>query len=149
MRTHDAADCCSQDTTGLAEAIVFEIADLLQIFAETGKEAAIDLRGLPMTDADRGALAERLGRGEVSATVDVVGLTEVWETAYNGVWWVRHLGAEGQIASEEIAITFVPAILASHRDDVKASARRLVSECGAGAVGVAREDIAKGESTHA
>ncbi len=149
MRTHDAADCCAQKLTGLAEALVFEIADLLQTFAATGKDAAIDLRGLPMTEADREALAERLGKGEVHATVHVAGRSEVWETAYSGVWWVRHLGAEGQIAAEEIAVTLVPQFLVSHPDDVHEAAQRLGSECSAVAPRAAAEDFEKGEGTHA
>jgi hydrogenase-1 operon protein HyaF len=149
MRTHDATDCCAQEMTGLTEALVFEIADLLQAFASTGKDAAIDLRGLPMTDADREALAERLGRGEVHATVHVAGRSEVWETAYSGVWWVRHLGAEGQIAAEEIAVTLIPQFLVSHPDDVHAAAHKLRSECSAVAPRAAAEDLEKGEGTHA
>lgn len=151
MRTHDAADCCAQEVTGLAEAIVCEIADLLRVFAESGQEAAIDLRGLPMTDSDRDALAARLGRGEVYASVDVAGRSEVWETAYSGVWWVRHLGAEGQIAAEEIAVALVPQFLVSHRDDVEAAAQRLGSECSVGepAAAVTAGDLQKEEGTHA
>jgi hydrogenase-1 operon protein HyaF len=149
MRTHDVADCCAEDVTGLADALVTEIADLLQAFAATGKEAAIDLRGLPMTESDREALAARLGRGEVQATVDVAGRSEVWETAYSGLWWVRHLGAEGQIAAEEIAVTRVPEFLASHPDDVHASAQRLMSECAAGLLSRTAGDQEEEEASHA
>lgn len=149
MRSHDAADCCATDATGLAEALVFEIADLLQAFARTGRDAAIDLRGLPMTDADREALATRLGRGEVQAVVDVAGRSEVWETAYSGVWWIRHLGGDGKVAAEEIAITRVPEFLASHPDDVRAAAQALMSECLEPPQGLERIDTEQGEGTHA
>jgi hydrogenase-1 operon protein HyaF len=130
MRAHDAADCCAGETTGIADAIMSEIATLLDQFAETGEGIAVDLRGLPMTDADRALLEHRLGRGEVSAAIDVAGISEVWETAYSGVWWVRHRGSDNRIVSEEIVVTRVPAILMSHEDDVRDAARRL------------REDIA-------
>ncbi|MGD9671362.1 MAG: hydrogenase expression/formation C-terminal domain-containing protein [Hyphomicrobiaceae bacterium] len=149
MRSHDASDCCAAEATGLAEALIFEIADRLQEFATTGKDAAIDLRGLPMTEADREALATRLGRGEVQAVVEVAGRSEVWETAYSGVWWVRHLGADGQVAAEEIAITRVPAFLASHPEDVRAAAQVLRSECLEPSPRPERDDSEQGEGTHA
>jgi len=149
MRTHDVTDCCPQDMTGLAEALVFEIADLLGEFASSGKGGAIDLRGLPMTETDRAALAERLGRGEVQATVHVSGRSEVWETAYAGVWWVRHLGPEGQIVAEQIAVTLIPQFLASHPDDVHVAARKLRSECPVIAPGTSAEHFERGEGTHA
>lgn len=125
MRAHDAADCCADETTGIADAILNEIADLLERFAADGEPVAVDLRGLPMTDADRAVLERRLGVGEVRAAVDVAGVSEVWETSYAGVWWVRHRGSDGRIASEEIAIARVPEILMSQKDDVRDAALRL------------------------
>lgn len=112
--------------TGMADALLREIAVLLQAFAESGAGAIIDLASLPLTPADRRELEERLGRGEVTATVDVAGLSEVWETAYSGAWWVRHLGAGERIAAESIVIAAVPDILAAHPDDARAAAQRLL-----------------------
>lgn len=131
MRSKDAADCCAGETTGLAEAVLSEIATLLARFAETGQASAVDLRGLPMTDADRSRLEQLLGRGEVRAEIIVAGRSEVWETSYAGVWWVRHRGADDRIAAEEIVVTRVPAILATHEDDAKAAAARLAMELSA------------------
>lgn len=126
MRSVDAATCMSDERTGMATALLSEIAERLDDFAQKdGQPFAIDLRGLPMTDADRAELEAALGRGEVSATIEVAGTSEVWETAYSGVWWVRHRGADDRITSEEIVITNVPAILFSHKDDVRAAAERL------------------------
>ena len=111
--------------TGVARAVLSEIALLLENLAATGQAGAIDLRSLPLTEADRAELEEHLGRGEVEARLAVVGASEVWETAYAGVWWIRHLGAEGEIASETIAVTRVPEILMTHPADVEAAAARL------------------------
>ncbi|MBX5454933.1 MAG: hydrogenase expression/formation protein [Acidobacteriia bacterium] len=111
--------------TGVAQAVLSEIALLLENLAATGQAGAIDLRSLPLTEADRAELEEHLGRGEVEARLAVVGASEVWETAYAGVWWIRHLGAEGEIASETIAVTRVPEILMTHPADVEAAAARL------------------------
>lgn len=150
MRSHDAADCCADAVTGLAEAVLSEIADLLDQFAASGAQSSIDLSGLPMTDADREKLAQRLGRGEVQATLDVAGQTDVWETQYAGVWWVRHFGGNGQVISEEIAITHVPAILLTHREDARAAAERLRKACEVlGATTAADQSSAERDSIHA
>jgi hydrogenase-1 operon protein HyaF len=112
-------------TTGMAYSILAEIGQLLTALSERGEAGAIDLRSLPMTDADRGQLEEILGRGEVRAELDLVGASEIWETSYNGVWWIRHKGAGDKIATEEIAVTPVPEIIMTHPADIAAASRRI------------------------
>jgi hydrogenase-1 operon protein HyaF len=112
-------------TTGMAYSILAEIGQLLTALSERGEAGAIDLRSLPMTDADRGQLEEILGRGEVRAELDLAGATEVWETSYNGVWWIRHKGEGDKIATEEIAVTSMPEILMTHPVDIAAASRRI------------------------
>lgn len=111
--------------TGLAHVLLREIADLLGLLVATGESGSIDLRSLPMTDGDRSDLEVRLGQGEVSAILTVAGTSEIWETAVSGVWWVRHRGEGGRIASEEIVVARVPDILAAHPDDARDSLVRL------------------------
>ncbi|MFN3867497.1 MAG: hydrogenase expression/formation C-terminal domain-containing protein [Hyphomicrobiaceae bacterium] len=125
MSENDVAGCRSADTTGMAAAVLAEIADALSRMAATAEETSIDLRGLPMTDADRNELQEALGRGEVTATLDVAGRSEILETGFSGVWWVRHFGNDARVSSEEIVIGRIPAILLAHPDDVAAAASRL------------------------
>ena len=108
----------------MAEAVLREIHALLESFSTTGETGAIDLAGMPLTRADREALATFLGRGEVSATLDVAGRSEIWETAYSGVWWVRHWGGDA-VASELIEITAIPEILNTDRTDAAGAAKRL------------------------
>lgn len=111
--------------TGMAQSLLHEIAGRLTLLAETGEVSAIDLRSLPMTPADRSELEDRLGRGEIEALLTVAGTSEVWETQYAGVWWIRHLGAGNKVAAEYIEVAPTPQIFASHHDDVAASAVRL------------------------
>lgn len=111
--------------TGLADSVLREIPAMLDRLIETGEPGAIDLHSLPMTDADREELRERLGVGEVHVELEVSGLSRIDETGIPGVWWVRHEGAEGKLAAELIEVTQVPAILLSHPDDMKAGRRRL------------------------
>ena len=109
----------------MAATVLQEITQLLAKLADTGAAGSIDLRSLPMTDADRDELEERLGRGEVQADLSVAGNSQVWETGYSGVWWIRHLGAGDKIAAEEIAVTNVPEILVSHSADIATAALRI------------------------
>ncbi|MBK5951164.1 hypothetical protein CH339_00195 [Rhodobium orientis] len=111
----------------LAMALLREISAALADYLETGETAVIDLKSLPMLDADRDALADLLGEGEVTATLNVAGESEVRETGYAGVWWVRHFGADRKLAAEQIEITAVPEILLAHRDDIAAAADRLAA----------------------
>ncbi len=113
--------------TGMSDAILREIAQLLASFLETGESGAIDLRGMPLTDFDRIELEARLGQGEVSAIITVAGTSEIWETAISGVWWVRHRGEGDRIASEEIVVTRIPKILATHVDDARDGLARLLT----------------------
>jgi hydrogenase-1 operon protein HyaF len=114
--------------TGMAQSLLREVSRALSALAETGTRDAIDLRSLPLTTGDRADLEVALGRGEVAATFDASGQSEVWETRHPGVWWVRHLGGDGRVAAETIEITPVPDILAAHPDDIRAGAANLVAE---------------------
>lgn len=112
-------------STGMARAVEHEIAQHLVALAGDGTEAVIDLRGIPMSDADREELEESLGRGEVTATIEAMGESEIWETAHAGVWWVRHRGTDGRIIAERVEITPVPAILKADPADIGAAAARM------------------------
>lgn len=125
MTARNSNLCYSGLATGMAGAVLAEIAERLQQLSAGGADSVIDLRSLPLTDADIAELEERLGRGEVSARVEVIGETEIHETAYAGVWWIRHLGAGQQVAAEEIAITPVPEILRSQAEDIELATSRI------------------------
>ena len=88
----------------LACAVLREIATMMDQLVRTGVGGTVDLRSLPLTDFDRFELAEKLGDGEVRASVTAGGTSTVFETKFAGVWWVRHEGAEGQVAAEQIVI---------------------------------------------
>ena len=110
---------------------ISEIARALAALADHGIRDAIDLRSLPLTPADRAELEQALGRGAVSASLDVAGPSEIWETGYPGVWWVRHMATGGQVAAETIEITPLPSILTSPAEDIRAAAQRLAQEIAA------------------
>jgi hydrogenase-1 operon protein HyaF len=112
----------------MAQSVLAEIGERLTALADGGETAAIDLLSLPMTPADRAELKALLGRGEIEAVLDIAGPSQIWETAYSGVWWVRHFGAGSKIAVERIEITALPDILKSADDDIAAAATRLRSD---------------------
>ena len=128
MARDSAAPCLSDRATGMALSVLAEIGRMLEALSESGQAGAIDLRSLPLSDVDRAQLEEVLGRGEVRAELDIAGESEVWETTYPGVWWIRHHGADRKIATEEISVCAIPEILITHPVDIKAAAGRLREE---------------------
>lgn len=114
-----------QRPTGMAHALLREIADHLAVLDSTGAAGAIDLSSLPMNNADIEELKALLGRGEVEVGVDTVGRSEFYETTYTGVWWASHYGDDGSKLTERIEITAVPEMIKSHPDDIRNAHQRL------------------------
>lgn len=117
------ADCVAP--AALADAVFAELATALARLAETGEETVVDLKSLPFSPTDLEALAARLGTGEVTCELEVAGRSEVRETSYSGIWWVRHIGGDGSAVVEEVVVARIPEILISHLDDVAFAARRM------------------------
>ena len=132
MNRDTAAPCMTAHTTGMAYSILAEIAQRLKLLAEHDESSTIDLRSLPMSQADRDQLQEMLGHGEVNARLEISGPSDIRETAYPGVWWIRHMGAGGRVATEEIAVTRIPEVLLTHPHDVATAALRIRAVLDAG-----------------
>lgn len=105
--------------SGNAQAILHEIVGLLDALTSRGTDGIIDLRAMPLTPGDYRVLEEVLAEGELHATIDAAGPTEVRETIYPGVWWIRHRNETGEVVGEFIEVTAVPEILKSPMDDVR------------------------------
>jgi hypothetical protein len=115
--------------SGVADAVVHEVARLLRRLAVDPDFAdVIDLRSLPMADADRASLRQRLGDGEIDAALNLAGLTRIRDTAYSGVWWARHADADNRCVLEQIIVARVPELLMAHLADIDAAAVRLSLE---------------------
>jgi hydrogenase-1 operon protein HyaF len=120
---------CSPTGAGLVEAVLQELAMQLEALAgDASFSDAIDLHSLPLDDNAREQLRQRLGRGEVEARLDLAGPSSVVETAYAGLWWVRHADADGRTVFEQIVVARVPPLLLAHGDDIAAAAQRLGAE---------------------
>lgn len=105
--------------SGNAWPLMMEISELVGHFVETGESAAIDLSALPLTEADKAWLRERLGTGQVHITLDAEGLSSLDETACPGVWWVTHRDLQGRVMAEFIEVTRMPEVAMAHPQDIK------------------------------
>ncbi len=144
MKRTDPELCYAGQLTGMAEAVMREIATRLGCLADTGESAVIDLRSLPLTDADRVQLETVLGSGEVEAELRVLGQSSIRETGFPGVWWIRHRGGDQRVAAEEIAVTRIPEILITHVDDIRTAAGRLRQHLAAAGPGQDTEEACHG-----
>lgn len=112
------------EPTGLAIALLREIADHLLKVSQGGDRQVVELTNLPLSGGDIQLLEEKLGRGEVEARVNAAGPTEVFETSFPGVWWVKYLGEDGHVITQQLEIGTVPMILEAHHEDIQSSAGR-------------------------
>lgn len=127
--------------SALVRSLAREIAEAVGAYLRTGAQRAIDLRSLPMSDADRVALERWLGEGEIRATLSVAGRSDVRETRFSGVWWVRHFGDADRIAAERIEITAIPEILSSDVADIAAALTQLEAELAVGPFPPSMEEV--------
>lgn len=115
----------SAGLTGQAAAVLREIAALLARLVASGEGGAIDLSALPLTPADRDWLCAQLGRGEVEILLHTGGESTLQESAYPGVWWVRHYNEAGVLVSELIEVCHIPEIVSAHPTDIQSGLERL------------------------
>jgi hydrogenase-1 operon protein HyaF len=101
--------------------LLHEIKHALDNLIETGDSSIIDLRSIPLAPGEEDKILQTLGCGEVQAKLDAMGLSEIIETRYAGVWVVTHYNDEGTIISRFIEVTTIPEILCSQTDDVVAA----------------------------
>ena len=108
--------------------VLHQIRHALNRLVETGESTVIDLSAIPFGPGDREQLLDKLGEGEVQATVSSLGDTHIQETAYPGVWQVQYLAPTGEELAHHIEITLLPTLLSSPLEDVADAARALSNE---------------------
>ena len=101
--------------------LLHEIKHALDNLIETGHTTIIDLRSIPLAPGEEEKILNTLGRGEVLAQLNALGLSEVIETQYAGVWLVTHYNDENHIISRFIEVTTMPEILCSQTEDIMAA----------------------------
>ena len=101
--------------------LLHEIKHALDKLIETGHNTIIDLRSIPLAPGEEEKILNTLGRGEVLAQLNALGLSEVIETQYAGVWVITHYNDENNIISRFIEVTTMPEILCSQTEDIMAA----------------------------
>jgi hydrogenase-1 operon protein HyaF len=105
--------------------LLHEIKHALLNLIENGDSSSIDLRSIPLAPGEEQKLLDTLGTGEVQTQLNALGLSEIIETQYAGVWVITHHNDEGSIIGRFIEVTTVPDILCSQREDIINAYKRL------------------------
>lgn len=113
--------------------VLRDIQALLNELITSGNSGAIDLRQVPHLGTDAYELLKQtLSTGEVTATVNSHGGTEINETSFPCVWWATYRGGKNAVVTEVIEVTECPEILKSQRADARHGLRRLANQIAAG-----------------
>ena len=110
--------------------LLTEIRHALERLLATGAVHAIDLHAIPLGPGEEERLIETLGTGELCATFDALGRSELQECSYPGVWRVTHWNTSGELTGRFLEITFAPSLLAADPEDVRAGLQRLAARLG-------------------
>jgi len=102
-------------------ALLRELQAMLNRLAHHGETNSVDIRSLPLSPGDYDLLAQFLGDGEVSASINALGLSKIKETRFSGIWWLRHYNSYDEIVAELIEVTALPDILKTQDVDLKQS----------------------------
>ena len=108
--------------------ILHEICHALARLSDTGETSIIDLRSIPLAPGEEDIIISTLGRGEVSATLDALGPSEIIETRFAGVWLVSHFNENESIVSRFIEVTEMPDVLKSQAEDIRLALDALETE---------------------
>jgi len=113
--------------TGNAHPVLREVETALRALLDTGRQTTIDLGAIPFGPGDERLLDEVLGPGEVRATIDALGHSQVTETGIPGVWRIDHFDQQGETLSRFIEVTFFPEILKTQLEDAETGLARLTA----------------------
>ena len=100
-------------------ALLQELQNMLSALAQGNQANSVDIRSLPLTPADHDFLIQFLGSGEVSATVNALGLSEINETRFSGIWLITHYNHHEEIIADLIEVTPLPDILKTQAEDIR------------------------------
>jgi hydrogenase-1 operon protein HyaF len=118
----------SDELTQNVKPLLHEIKHALENLIENGEQSIIDLRSIPLAPGEEDTILNTLGTGEVQARLNALGLSEVIETKYAGVWIITHYNDEDNIISRFIEVTGIPNILCSQTEDIMAAYSSLTQD---------------------
>ena len=105
--------------TGNVLPLLHEVRHALERLLATGEETTIDLGSLPLGPGEFNRIEAALGEGEVTATLNALGPSEIRETRYSGVWLVTHRNATDDVTGRYIEIARMPAVLLAQEPDMR------------------------------
>jgi hydrogenase-1 operon protein HyaF len=109
----------------LVNAILQELSWKLTDLATAGRNSMIDLRRLPLTPPEYDQLKELLGRGELAIELNALGVSNIVETRFSGVWWVTHMNAAGDKVGDVLEVALVPELVGATTSEVATAAEAL------------------------
>lgn len=113
------------DLTWNVMPLLHEVKHALDGLIKKGETTVIDLRSIPLAPGEEDKILNTLGQGEVQSQLNALGLSEIIETQYAGVWIVTHYNDENAVIGRFIDITTIPDILRSQEEDVIEAYNRL------------------------
>jgi hydrogenase-1 operon protein HyaF len=108
--------------------LLHEIRHALAKLLNDQEPSVIDLRSLPLAPGEEEKLLNTLGHGEVHASLNALGPTEIVETGYPGVWVVLHYNTDREVIGKFIEICEIPELLRSQQDDIREGLEQLQTE---------------------
>lgn len=105
--------------------LLHEIKHALNALINNNESSIIDLRSIPLAPGEEDKLLNILGQGEIQAQLKSLGLSDITETQYSGVWLVTHYNEDNSIIGRFIEITKMPDILKAQQEDMLVAYDRL------------------------
>lgn len=105
--------------------LLHEIRHALARYHASGVETTIDLRRIPMTEADERELESFLGVGEVRIELRALGASHIHETRFPAVWHVVHENTEGEVAGKFVCVASIPELVVAAPEDATRGLRAL------------------------
>ncbi len=109
------------------EPLLHEIRHALARLLDDQQPTVIDLRSLPLAPGEEEKLLNTLGHGEVHASLNALGPTDIVETGYPGVWVVLHYNTDREVIGKFIEVCEIPELLRSQQDDIREGLEQLQS----------------------
>ena len=123
-----AVNLIDEGHSEMVRSILSEVVSLLERWVKKGEPGQLDLKSLPLSAADSQLLEKALGRGEVTGSMDVMGNSQMIETAFSGVWYVIHRDDQDQVIVKQIEVVDIPAIIFPQPSEVLSALGRLKLE---------------------
>lgn len=113
------------DSTHNLLPVLHQLQHALRLLCDRRESTIIDLTAMPFGPGEEAQLRGTLGCGEATASVNAIGVTEIRETAFSGIWLVEHRSPEDARVALHIEVAEVPFLLRTPQEDLEAASRRL------------------------